>query len=162
MQLSNGDLDVCVKYWWWWIEIVPNLYLWFLDESAIKSYYKTVLYGVHFPLCDEVIMQWDRLYPCFQLQIEIILVGICYSFSSKLYVYAENLIYLHIKYYQIQNDTLKVVSHEAWLKNQYSVYFSGLQQSRFLWGTENYYWKSSGISDNGRNTVSFQFSSSNF
>lgn len=124
--------------WQWWIEIVPNLCLLFLDESAIKSYYKAVLYGVHFPLCDELIMQWDRLYPCFQLQIEIIIVGICCFFSSKLYIYAENGICLHIKYYQIQNDTLKVVSREAWLKDQYSIYFSGLQQSCLLWVIENY------------------------
>lgn len=98
-------------------------------KNAIKSFYEVVLYGVHFPQYDELIMPWVRLYPCFQLQIEIISVGICCFFSSRLYVCAENWICLHIKYYQIQNVTLKMVSLEARLKDKYSIYFSGLQQS---------------------------------
>lgn len=40
-------------------EIMPNFCLLFLDESAIQSLYKAVLYGVHFPQDDELIMQWD-------------------------------------------------------------------------------------------------------
>lgn len=44
--------------------MIKNFCLSFLDESAIKSFYKAELYGVYFPPY-EIIMQWDRLYPSF-------------------------------------------------------------------------------------------------
>lgn len=68
----------------------------------------------------------------FQLQIEIIFVGIRCFFSSMLHVYAENWISSHIKCYQIKNFTLKLVSHELWLKDKYSIYLPGLQQAPVL------------------------------
>lgn len=138
-------------------EIMPNFCLLFLDKSAIKSFYKAVLYGVHFPQYGELIMQWDRLYPCFQLRIAIIFVGICCFFSSMPYVYAENWISLHIKCYQIQNFTLKVVSHEAWSKDKYSIYFSGLQQSRVFHELLRIINEASPVISDNCDTVPFQF-----
>lgn len=127
-------------------------------KNAIKSLYEVALYGVHFPLYDELIMQWVRLYPCFRLQIEIISVGICCFFSSKLYVCAENWICLPIKYCQIQNVTLKMVSHEAWLKDKYSIYFSGLQQSCVFHKTLKIINESSSNSSDSCHALPFQLS----
>lgn len=97
----------------------------------------------------------DPLY--FQLQIEIIFVGVCCFFSSMLHVYAENWISSHIKCYQINNLTLKLFSHEGWSKDKYSIYLSGLQQAPVLhelfWITNEH---CPDFSDSC-NTVPFQF-----
>ena len=129
MQLSKGYLDVWPKRLMMMLRMTNHDK--FLFVIFGWKYHQQLLHG-NVAQCSFPSLWWAHhtvANPCFQLQIEVIFVGICCFFSSMLYVYAENWISLHIKHYQIQNFMLKVISYKAWSKDEYSIYFSELQQS---------------------------------